>query len=167
MAREALAAGLEPVVVVLGHAAEGVRQALGDLPVIPVLNPEFAKGQSTSVRRGLATVPPEAVGAIFLPVDQPCLDAPVLRGLVERFLATGGPIVVPSHQGRRGAPVLLARELFSELAEVVGDEGGRQVIRRHPEEVVEVALDSPWPLKDIDTPEDLEGLLAGLGEKAE
>jgi molybdenum cofactor cytidylyltransferase len=154
-ARTALAAVLGEVLVVTGHRAAEVEQALAGLAVTVVPNPAWAEGQSTSVRAGLARVAPAAGAAVFLPCDQPGLDASVLGRLVAAWRQTGAPAVVPAHRGRRGLPTLFDRSLFAELAGITGDTGGRQVLRRHPGAVVEVELGDGRPLLDVDTPEDL------------
>ena len=156
----ALLAGLDPVVAVLGCRAEEVREALGMRPVQTVMNWRWQAGLSSSLRVGLAALPFEIKAAIFLQCDQPLVTADLLRALISRFEETGRPIVYPEHAGRRGTPVLFARSLFPELAEVGGDEGGRAVIARHPDEVATVEVSDPDTLSDVDTPADYERLLA-------
>lgn len=157
-ARTALAAGFAEVLVVTGHEAGEVAAALEGLESEIVHNPRWAEGQSTSVKAGLARVAPSSSAALFLPCDQPLLTAEVLQRIVASYRATGGPIVVPVHGGRRGAPVLFDRSLFGQLMEITGDAGGRQVVRRRPEEVVEVPLDDGAPLVDVDTVDELSNL---------
>ncbi len=157
-ARRALSSRLAEVIVVVGYRSELVREALHELPVKAVENPDFANGQSSSVRVGLGELAPNASAGMFLPVDQPFLTSEVIDQLIRAWEETGGPIVVPVHENRRGAPVVIDRALFGELDAIRGDEGGRQLFARHPDEIVEVPLASPRPLLDIDTPEDLEAL---------
>ncbi len=149
-ARRALASRLAEVLVVVGFAADEVRAALAGLPVRIVENPDFATGQSSSVRAGLAAVEAGAGAAMFLPADQPRLSAEAIDRIVAKWEATSGPIVVPTFQGRRGAPVVFDRALFPELATIAGDEGGRQLFPRHEGEIVEVPLPSAEPLSDLD-----------------
>ena len=93
---------------------------------------------------------------MFIPVDQPGLTTEVIDALVDLYRRTGGPIVVPTHAGRRGAPVLFDRSLFAELGRIEGDVGGRQLFPAHANEIVEAPLASSDPLEDLDTPADLE-----------
>jgi len=158
----ALAAGLSPVIIVLGCQAEAARKALGARPVQSVMNWRWAEGLSTSVQIGLASLPPETEAAIFLQCDQPLVTADLLRALVARFEETNAPIVHPMHAGQRSTPVLFARRLFPELAAVSGDEGGRAVIARHADEVATVEVPDPDTLSDIDTPTDHERLRASI-----
>ena len=163
----ALTATLAPVIVVLGCRAAKVRAALAAAvdrrrwkSVRPVMNWRWEEGMSTSVRVGLAALPPETEAAIFLQCDQPLVTPELLRALAARFEGTGAPVVHPTHAGQRGAPVLFARSLFPELAGVSGDEGGRSVVACHHDEVATVEVADPDVLADVDTPADYERLLA-------
>lgn len=161
--------GTNVVCVVLGHAAQEVRAAIDDLllaapHVVCLHNSDYARGQSTSVRRAIQYLQDvESVsGAYFLPVDQPWMEVALLRRLVAahggQAARTGGAkIVVPTHGRRRGSPVLFDRAFFTELQKLEGDEGGRQLLRRHPDQIHFLELETEAPLRDIDTLEDLEG----------
>jgi 4-nitrophenyl phosphatase len=166
VADEALAAGLAPVIVVLGSQAEAAREALGERLVHAVMNWRWSEGLSTSVQVGLIALPPQTEAAILMQCDQPLLTADLLRTLVARFEETGAAIVHPAHAGRRGTPTLFARRLFPELAAVSGDQGGRALIARHVGEVATVEVADPDVLADVDTPADFErlrGRVPGLG----
>jgi 4-nitrophenyl phosphatase len=156
----ALSSGLAPVAVVLGCGAEEAHAALGERPVQFLMNWRWESGLSTSVRVGLAAIPPEADAVVFLQCDQPLISSDLLRALVACFEETGAAIVYPTHDGRRGTPVLFARRLFPELAAISGDEGGRVVIARHPDEVATVEVADPDVLTDVDTPADYERLVS-------
>ncbi|HRC87203.1 MAG TPA: nucleotidyltransferase family protein, partial [Thermoanaerobaculia bacterium] len=113
-ARAALAAGFDELLVVVGHRSREVEAALAGMAVKVVANPRFAEGKASSVAAGLAAVSPRSAAAVFLPCDQPWLDTELLLGLAEAYRltsagSTGGGIVVPSFEGRRGAPVLFDR----------------------------------------------------------
>ena len=109
-------------------------------------------------------MPLQAEAAIFLLADQPLVTADLLRQLVARFKETGKPIVYPTHGGRRGTPVIFARSLFPELAAVSGDEGGRSVIVRHPDQLATVVVEDPDLLADLDTPAEYDALRARVRE---
>ena len=155
---EVLAAGLAPVIVVLGCGAEDARAALGDRPVQTVMNWRWEEGLSTSVQAGLIALPPQVEAAVLMQCDQPLLTADLLRAVVACFEETGAAIVHPTHAGRRGTPTLFARRLFPELAAVSGDQGGRPLIARHESEAATVEVADPDVLADVDTPADYERL---------
>jgi len=158
VARTALDAGLAPVVIVTGARAEEVRAALADLPVEIVYNPNWAEGQSTSVRTGLQALPPETDAAIFLLADQPRIPVELVRALVARHAQTQPPIVAPMIEGKRGNPVLFDRSTFPDLMSLQGDAGGRLIFSRYP--AAYVPWHDPSLLLDVDTLEDYEQLLS-------
>ncbi|MBM3144853.1 MAG: putative selenium-dependent hydroxylase accessory protein YqeC [Chloroflexi bacterium] len=157
VAKKALEAGLSPVVVVSGAYPDQVRAALHDLPVVLVHNPDWAVGQSASVRAGLRAVPSQSGGAIFLLADQPQVPEALIRSLVEVHARGGAPIVAPLVQGQRANPVLFDRATFGDFEQLVGDVGGRELFSKYPVKW------APWrddlPVLDIDTPEDYQRLL--------
>jgi 4-nitrophenyl phosphatase len=154
----ALAAGLAPVIIVLGCQAKAARASLGTRPVETAMNWRWEKGLSTSLQVGLAALPPETDAAVFLQCDQPLIAPSLLQALMARFEETNAPIVRPVHAGQPGTPVLFARRLFPELAAVSGDEGGRSLINRYAKDVATVEVADPDVLVDVDTFADYERL---------
>ncbi len=154
-----LASRARPILVVTGHDHERVEAALAHLPVTFVHNPDHAAGMATSLRAGVAALPAECDGVLVCLGDMPRLSAPVVDALIEAFHPEDGrSIVVPVRGGRRGHPVLFARAFFPELLALEGDVGARSVIAAHPEAVVEVEVEEPGILVDVDTPEALREL---------
>jgi 4-nitrophenyl phosphatase len=164
----ALDSPLDQVIVVLGCRAAQIRASIADRPVQVVVNERWKSGLSSSVQAGLSAVRPQVGAALFVLADQPGVTSEVVAKLVERYRETRAPIVVPTHRGRRGNPVLFDRSLFAELMEVTGDQGGRQVIAEHRDELEEVEVGTGAILMDIDTADDYQtanpstGLRAGL-----
>lgn len=153
-ARALIASGADPVVVVLGHEPEDVEAALSGLEVTFVRNPDYAKGLSTSLKAGLAALPDHCSGAVIALGDMPGVAAADIDSLIEAFDPMAGhTICVPTHQGKRGNPVLWGRRYFAEMAGVSGDVGARHLIGENADQVVEVARDNPGVLIDLDTPE--------------
>ncbi len=127
----AVAAGLEPVIVVTGSESDRVAAALQGRPVEIVFNPDFARGRSSSIKRGLDALPPSVGSAVFLLADQPGVTPQVVRQLVCLHLDTRARIVVTTCHGRRGNPVLFDASLFGELRNLTGDTGGRALFDRY------------------------------------
>ncbi len=157
----ALAAELDPVVVVVGAQADRVRDMLRQSPVTVIDNAEWARGQSTSVKAGLRSLPAEIEAAIFMPIDQPLLSPHVLRALGNTYLATQQPIVAASVNGQRTTPVLFHRSLFNDILGIDGDRGARQIIAADPSRVANVEIDAEQAI-DIDTPDVYNELYARL-----
>jgi molybdenum cofactor cytidylyltransferase len=158
-AEAALASRARPVIVVAGHQRDELVKAVADLPVQVVHNPDFADGLATSVRAGISAVPAECDGALVCLGDMPRVDAALINRLIEAFdLERGALIALPTVHGKRGNPVLWSRRFFPDLMAVEGDVGGRHLIERYGEAVVEVPLAGEAQLADVDTPEALCGL---------
>jgi molybdenum cofactor cytidylyltransferase len=160
-AKRALAAGLDPVIVVLGHDAERVRNDLAGLDVLPVVNLEYARGVNGSLRTGIAAVPDDASAAIVLLADMPFVTEEMLRAVAARFRESRAPLVISDYGGFQAPPTLYGRSLFAELLGLSdGEGGGKAVVARNL-----VRADSvSWPLarlRDLDRPEDWDGLQKG------
>ncbi len=160
---QALASRARPVIVVTGHQREGVEAALAGLPVRFVHNKDFADGLGTSLRAGIAALPANVDGAIVCLGDMPQVDATMIDRLIGAIdPGKGALIAVPSHDGKRGNPVVWSRRFFPELMAVEGDVGARHLIGRYSEAVVEVPVSGTAALTDIDTPEALAAVRAEL-----
>jgi molybdenum cofactor cytidylyltransferase len=162
-ARRALEAGLAPLLVVLGHEAEPVREALSGLPCRFVQNPDWRQGQSTSVSAGAAAVPPDAEAAVVLLADMPFVDAVAIRAVTSRWRETGAPLVSCRYGGVPAPPTLYCRPLLAELQGGRGEGRGREVVRRHGDRAAWVDLPA-GALADVDLPEDLERARATAGK---
>jgi molybdenum cofactor cytidylyltransferase len=153
----ALQADLDPVIVVTGAEGNRIRQALLDLPVTIVNNPDWENGQSTSVRAGIEALPDSIGAAIFLMSDQPQIQPTLIQSLVEKHSQNLPAIIAPLIDGARGNPVLFDRITFDELKKMQGDTGGRGVFSKFSIDWL------PWSdasmLMDVDTPEDYQKLL--------
>jgi molybdenum cofactor cytidylyltransferase len=154
---QALASKASSVVVVTGHQAEQVEQALSGLNVKFVRNADFAGGLASSVKSGIAAVPGDADGAVICLGDMPLISADLIDRLIETFAPDRGSLIaVPVSDGRRGNPVLWSRRFFNELMTLDGDIGARHLIARHGEAVAEVPVEGHGAFLDIDTPQALE-----------
>jgi molybdenum cofactor cytidylyltransferase len=154
-----LSSGARPIIVVTGHMAPEIEQALGGRPVRFVHAPDYAAGLSASLKAGIAAVPQESAGAVV------CLgDMPLVTGrMIDRLLAAYDPdegrlIVLPTYQGKQGNPMLWDRRFFTEILEASGDAGARFLVSHHMEAVAEVAMDEDAVLRDFDTPDSLATL---------
>jgi molybdenum cofactor cytidylyltransferase len=159
--RTAVAAGLDPVLVVVGHEAARVRAAVDHLPVTAVENPDPARGMHTSLRCGfdaLATAPgPPPAGAVVLLGDMPLVSPAMVRRLVERWRAAAAPLAISVYGDVVAPPILYGAALFAELRALDGHGCGKRVIRRHRAAALELAWPS-WALHDLDEPGDLARL---------
>jgi molybdenum cofactor cytidylyltransferase len=160
----AKAATLDAVILVLGFEADRIRPWLEttypDLTGIRVVeNPDWQNGQSFSVAAGLAALPPDTGGALFLLADLPLVTVRTINNLVSAFQTTDQWIVVPRFQGKRGNPVLVAAPLFERLKQPAGDAGARVLFDEFKLRLCYLDVDDPGILMDVDTPEDYAALV--------
>lgn len=157
---QVLASPLAKVVLVLGHEAEKVKEALGDTIRDPrlelVVNSDYTEGMASSIRRGLERIRGNFPSFMLLFGDQPLLDASTMELLLEAFWASEKEICVPLARGKRGHPVIFGSRFYPHLMALRGDVGGRGILEAHPEEVLAVEVPYPDVLVDVDSPEDLE-----------
>jgi len=159
VAQRLLASRARPIIAVLGNQGDAVDTALGKLPVERVRNPDFADGLSTSLKRGIAALPPDLDGTLVCLGDMPLISGRHIDRLIAAFNPLEGrAIVVPTRRGKRGNPVLWSKRLFPEMAALAGDVGAKHLIGEHAEFVAEVEMDDDAILVDIDTPEALAAL---------
>jgi molybdenum cofactor cytidylyltransferase len=143
---------------VVGAAFDAVRATLSDLPITIVENPDFAQGQSTSLRSGILALDDTVEAVLVLLADQPFVTASTLDRLISSWHEQRAPIIVPVYQGQRGHPVLFARSVFAELLAITGDQGARHVIQAYRDQVRCIEFAESLALADIDTPEDYRAL---------
>lgn len=147
------------VLVVTGHDDAAIRRTLENYPARRVYNPDYSRGMSFSLKKGVSATDPGAAGFLVCLADMPLVTPALLRELYNHFAAASGPaIVVPVRRGRRGNPVIFSRLFSGEIMALQGDRGARSVIDAHPEAVVEVAVDDEEAFRDIDTDEDYQCL---------
>jgi molybdenum cofactor cytidylyltransferase len=158
--RNACSSRLTEVIVVVGANAGDVSDAIGDLSQRTVVNPDFASGQSTSLRAGLAAISPDADAVVFLLGDQPEVRPEHIDALIDEFERTSAPIVQPVYGATPANPVLFARMLFPELSTVTGDEGARSLIKRHAAQITRVKVSNGPGPGDVDTEADYQALVA-------
>ncbi|MFQ5670541.1 MAG: NTP transferase domain-containing protein [Acidobacteriota bacterium] len=148
-------AGVGQVRVILGRDAAAIRSRHPLPEDQVVVNPAPERGMLSSLLAGLDRLSPALPGVLLCPVDHPCVSPGEIRALLARL--SPGRVVVPVHDGRRGHPVLFARELFHELRAAPPGVGARWVVRADPGRVVEVPC-GPGVLVNIDTPADYRRL---------
>jgi molybdenum cofactor cytidylyltransferase len=157
------AAGIQDVVVVVGHDADAVAAAAGDGARI-VRNPRWRAGQSTSLIAGIDALGEDVDAAVVLLADQPGIAAEHVKALLDAAASVREPIVRMRFTDAPG-PTSLGREVWGEVRRLRGDLGARDLIERRPDLVFELASPTSAP-PDVDTPADLERASARPGPDA-
>ncbi len=146
-----IASTVSQVIVVVGAAAEEVVENIGQRPVDIIVNERYKDGMSTSMIKGLEMVDEKAAAVLFALVDQPFVDSTTIDRLIDGFISGEKGIVVPVYQGRRGNPVIFDIKYRRELQLLSGDRGGKTIIERHFDDVLEVEVNCRGVVEDIDT----------------
>ena len=147
-------AGIERIAAVLGHHAEEIQKATNLGGVEVVLNPEYRRGQTSSLQAGLRALDsPNLEAVVLCLVDHPAVSATTVRKLTQSFQQSPTPLVIPTHQGQRGHPIVISRELFSELLGLGPDEGANSVVRKHRNAAQFIEVADASILLDVDDPE--------------
>ncbi len=151
-----LAQSCSPVIVVLGFEPQRIKVGLRypDLATF-VTNPDYTRGQLSSLQCGLSALPPEIDGVMFTPVDHPAVRPSTVARIARRFDERSPQelLVVPRAQGRRGHPVCMGWVLVQEFLALPPEAQARDVIHRHLEQTAYVDVDDPGILEDVDDPE--------------
>jgi molybdenum cofactor cytidylyltransferase len=149
--------------VVLGAGAEVIRERLTLSAEIVVLNPDWPKGQLSSIHAAIRSLPPKDTdGIIVCPVDHPLVSAGLVAQLIDTFDSSGNSIVLPAFRGKRGHPVIFRASLYQELLDASLDVGARQVVWAHAPEVVEVAAEEEGVILNLNDPEILRRVRAQI-----
>lgn len=145
---------VDEVRVVVGHEAEQVIDVGGLVRHVIVHNREFERGMLSSVQAGIRALPSGTTAFLVWPVDQPLVRADTVDRIIDAWKRRHAPVVVPTHHGKRGHPTLFSAKLSAELLRAPEDEGARAVVHAHEKNLVEVEVDDPGILTDIDTPQE-------------
>ena len=149
------ATGLDEVIVVLGRAADEIREKVifGNAKVVD--NPVFVEGCASSYRAGIGAIAPQSDAIMIILGDQPGIDPETINRVADEWRRGDGQIALASYQGRKGHPMLFARPLFDKLVGLHGDKAAWKLVDANPDLVRLVPLDRPFP-EDINTAEDFQ-----------
>ena len=149
-----LASRAAEVVVVLGSRSHEMGEAIGKRDVTLVLNPNYARGMSTSLITGLQMVSKQAKFVMVALGDQPFVTTMTYDKLIEAALTTDKGIVVPAYRKKRGNPILIHAGYIPEALLFTGDVGGRELLSSYPKDVLEVKVPDEGVLINVNTPEE-------------
>ena len=152
--------GVRRIVLVIAPGGDELRQWARERELEIATNPKPERGMLSTILSGVehleATTMPSDGPLLISPADVPGISSQSIRQLLAAYPAAA-KLIVPTYRGKRGHPLLLAPELISELRHLDAEVGLKQIRDHH--EVLEVAVDDPGILGDIDTPADYERLL--------
>lgn len=146
------------LIVVLGAGASELAPLLKHSPGAVIINQQWREGLASSIRAGVARVPPNCRGVMLVLADQAAVTADDLRRLAGSWRKQPQHIAAALYSGTTGAPAIFPRSVFRDLAALRGDVGARPLLRRNADRLVRVPM--PSAALDLDTPEDLLALEA-------
>lgn len=145
---------VDKILVVLGSNREEIEHTINSLPVKSVYNPRFKEGMLSSVQKGFAYLPKEVEAVLVFLGDQPMVPSSCIDQILDAYRSSEKGIVLPVYQHRRGHPILIDIKYRQEISVLDPDIGLRELIHNHPEDILEVELETDSVLEDIDTPID-------------
>jgi molybdenum cofactor cytidylyltransferase len=154
-----LASRVSEVIIVTGHRGFEIRRAVGDRPVRFAQNPDYRSGMASSIKCGVRSLSEEASAFVLALVDQPQISSDVINLVIEAYETERAPIVIPVYEGQNGHPILVDLALREEILSFDPEQGLRQVVRAHRDQVLRVEVTSRAILEDVDLPEDYERIL--------
>lgn len=163
-------AGVPQIVVVTGHRAGEIEEALAGTTARTAFNPEYAAGEMlSSIQAGLRALGPDVEAALLCLGDQPQIQVATVRAVLAAGAALAEPpapaevpaadradarrrVVIPSYQMHAGHPILLARDLWEAVLQ--SEKPLRAVLNAHRAQIHYLPVDTPTILADLDTPDD-------------
>ena len=153
---ESMLAVVPRLVIVLGAHGDRVRAAIPrDERIVIVENPNYSRGQLSSLKVGLSAIQPDSAGALVHLGDHPMVRVETFQAIVDSYNQLDKPIVIARHAGHRGHPVIFDRAIFAELQSAPEEEGARHVVNADASRIAYVDSDDPGVNLDLDTPADL------------
>jgi molybdenum cofactor cytidylyltransferase len=149
-----VSSNVENTLVILGSDREKIEEKIKNSPVKIVYNRDFRSGMLSSVQCGFKALPQETRAVLVVLGDQPKISADVINKLIDTYKSTGKGIVLPVYKKERGHPVLIDVKYGEEVENLSPEVGLRGTVYNHPEDILEVEVETPSIFQDIDDESD-------------
>jgi molybdenum cofactor cytidylyltransferase len=149
---------VDQILTVLGAQHKEIEKVIKDLPVKSVYNPNFKEGMLSSAQKGFVSIPEKVEAVLVFLGDQPRIPSSVIDQVITAYHSSEKGIVVPVYDKNRGHPVLISTKYREEVTHLDPEIGLRELIHNHPEDILEVQVDTSAIIEDIDTPDDYKNL---------
>ncbi len=146
------------VIVVVGAMEEETSEIARQAGATVVSNPDYRLGMSTSLRKGLEELKADCELFMVALADQPLTETETYNLLLEQARESDKGIAVPVYEGQKGNPIIFKRRYLPELLTLKGDVGGRELLKRHPEDIFYIEVRDPGVVTNVNTPNDYEKL---------
>lgn len=151
--------GIYDIRVVVGHNGEKVAQLLQGKNLQLILNKNYSDGMFSSIIAGIKSLENSIDGCFLLPSDIPLVKPSTIRDMAKAFSISRAGIVYPCFQGKRGHPVFVSSQFKNTILKWSEPDGLNKLLYQFENEIMEVHVDDPGILMDMDTPEDYRKLL--------
>jgi len=160
--------GILDIVVVTGHERERLSSIITGYGVNEAYNPLYKSGMFSSVRQGLKQVSPKSNGCFLLPVDYPLIHENILKKLITESQNAKSrdtesqnngfhnDFIIPAYRGKKGHPLYIQKEYFSEIISYEGSKGLKGITDRYPDRMKQIPVDYEGIVIDMDSPEDYD-----------
>jgi CTP:molybdopterin cytidylyltransferase MocA len=149
----------QPILVVGGVHFNAIQEILQRLGVQTLENPEPDRGPFSSLQIGVSSLPLNVDGFFFTPVDHPAVHLETYQALLEHWNGDMGMAVRPRYEGKGGHPVLLGKEWMRIILDALPIDNMRKIMRMNSKRVVDVFVNDPGILINVDTPEEYKKLI--------
>ncbi|MDQ6693917.1 MAG: nucleotidyltransferase family protein [Chloroflexota bacterium] len=147
------------LLVVVRPDLPALADAISDLPLCVVPNPDYRQGMASSLTVGINAVAASTDAVLLMLGDEPQVPAYIVQRVLAGYLLKHKPVTIPMYGSQVGPPAILSRALFPALRALIGDAGVRQLVTRDPGVAHLVHFKESERPQDIDTPQDYSGFL--------
>ncbi len=149
-------AGVSASCIVLGCGAAEIEKSLNADRLNIIINPQWKKGQLSSLKAAVKKIPADASGALVCLIDHPMVKLSTIGKMICLFKKENPHGVIPVFRDRGGHPVVFSKGVFGALIRAPLNEGARAVTKNNRFNFLRVEVDDPYVIQDIDTPGDYE-----------
>jgi CTP:molybdopterin cytidylyltransferase MocA len=146
--------GVDNTLVVVGSNKDEILGVIDHLPVSHCYNDNYKQGMLSSVKCGFRSLPGTFEAALVFLGDQPMIPSEAVNIVIQAYRQSNKGIVIPVYQKKRGHPLLIDMKYREEIEKLEEQEGLRGLACKFPEDVLEVEVNLPGILRDIDTREE-------------
>ena len=151
-------AGIQDVYVVVGHHKELLAPVIEKLECIAVENPDYNRGMLSSITIGLKNIAESIDACMLMPGDIPLVNCRTIRALQTCGARNLNRIIHPVYRGKKGHPPLLPMKLMRKMEIKNGEHSFKDILRRYKRQSLDLDVDDPFILQDVDTMDDLKNL---------
>ena len=156
-------AGVERIVLVRAPGAEELKAWARSERLEVAINPRPERGMLSSILAGLDLLGgAQAVSAggkpiVITPADMPTIRPSSIRHVIEAHLGSDRSLAVATYRGKKGHPLVIPPSMAAELPGLDASVGLKHLLERG-HRLLEVELDDPGVVRDVDTPDDYRSL---------